>query len=168
MTARDLQVIEFVNDFKVARTSVIAKLFYGGNLRVAQRRLQAIFEERKISRVKDREYIYYTKTPQQYKHSIAITDYLAYLSRTHQIGDFRAEYKCGEVRADALVAVDEKPAFIEVQLSGHPDIKKYLSLQVSKVWQKEFDVFPPIYLLANCKPINRGVLVYVDSPLSIR
>ena len=168
MTVRDLRVLEFVSDFKVARTSTIARLFYDNNLRVAQRRLQEMITEKKINRVKEDEYVYYIKTPSQYKHAIAITDYLAYLSRSHKIADCRAEYKCGNLRSDALVALDEKPALIEVQLSGQPDINKYLTLKLSDAWQHDFKTFPPVYLLSECKPNNRGICVYVDHPLSIR
>ncbi len=71
----------------------------------------------------------------------AVTDYLCFLSRGHRLEEMRAEYKCGCVRSDALVMLDGRPTFIEVQLSGQADLLKYLSLRVSKEWQDHFDRF---------------------------
>lgn len=162
MTARDLQVIEFVNAFKLARTSTIARLYYGDNMPIAQRRLAAITAEKKVQRVMGSEYIYYTKMPKHFAHSLAVTDYLCYLSKAHKIRDMRAEYKCGCVKADALVLLDERPTFIEVQLTGQPDMVKYLSLRVSKEWQDYFDQFPPVRLLSDRPPKNCGIQVTTD------
>ena len=168
MTARDLQVLEFVNAFKLARTVTIARLYYGDNLRVAQRRLQAMYDENKLQRVKDKELIYYARMPKQINHALAVTDYLAYLSRSHELRDYRAEYKCGNVKADALVSLDGRPTFVEVQLTGQPDMIKYLSLRVSKEWQDYFEHFPEVRLMSDKTPKNVGIAVYVDCTSSVR
>lgn len=168
MTARDMRVLEFINAFKLARTSTIAKMFYDGNLRVAQRRLQAMYDEKKTSRVKEGEFIYYTRMPKHFDHSLAVTDYLCFLSQEHEVREMRAEYKCGNVKADALIALDGKPAFVEVQLTGQPDMIKYLSLRVSKEWQDYFEVFPEVRLLSDRQPKNCGIQVYVDCTSAIR
>lgn len=168
MTARDMRALEFVHAFKLARTSTISRLFYDDNLRVAQRRLQAMFDDHSIKRVKEKELIYYTRMPRQFNHALAVTDYLCFLSRKHTLEDLRAEYKCGCVRSDAFGMVNGRPSFIEVQLSGQADMLKYLSLRVSKVWQDYFEEFPDIRLYSTIAPKNCGIQVYVDYSFAVR
>ena len=162
MTARDMQALEFISAFKLARTSTIARFYYADNLPIAQRRLSAMVEEKKVQRVKGTEYIYYTKMPKHFNHSLAVTDYLCYLSRTHEVKEMRAEYKCGNVKADALIILDGKPTFVEVQLTGRADMLKYLTLRVSKEWQDYFEVFPEVRLLSDRPPKNCGISVTTD------
>ena len=163
MTARDMRVLEFINAFKLARTSTLARLFYDDNLPIAQRRLTAMATEKKVQRVKGSEYIYYTKMPKHFNHSLAVTDYLCYLSREHDVREMRAEYKCGNVIADALIALNGKVTFVEVQLTGQPDLLKYLTLRVNKEWQNHFEQFPEVRLLSERPPKNCGILVTADS-----
>lgn len=167
MTARDMQVIEFLSGF-VGRTSTLARFFFDSNLRVAQRRLQAMTTQKHIKRVKADEFIYYTKRPKHFTHALAVSDYLCYLSHSHKITEMRAEYRCGNVQADALVLMDNKPTFVEVQLTGYPDMLKYLTLRVSKIWQDYFQEFPAIRLLSDRQPKNCGLDVFVDCTLNVR
>lgn len=141
MTHTDLQVIEFLNEFKIARTSTLTQLFYHSQ-RAAQRRLHALTKSGAIKRIKAGEYLYFTKMPKQTLHALTLTDYISEVSKTHKIDAMHAEYKCGDVRADALLCVDGEPRFIEVQLSGPADTQKYTRLKISQEWRKHFKTFP--------------------------
>lgn len=170
MTARDMQVFEFLREFKAARTSVVAALFFDGKLRVAQRRLQALHDEKppKVHRANGREYIYYTKMPRRLNHALAVTDFLGHLARTHSLSEIRAEYKCGCVQADATAVIDGRPAFIEVQLTGPADIVKYLKLRASKEWKAAFETFPDVWLLCDRAPKECGIVAYATRTQDIR
>ncbi len=162
MTTRDLAVLRFLSDFKVCRVSAISQLFFGGNLRVAQRRLKAMYDSKQIKRAMGREFVYYTKLPDEIEHALAVTDYLHYLALKHRVDDMRAEYECNHLQADALVRIDGKQHFIEVQRTGIPDLLKYLKLLNSKAWQSEFEQFPRVRLLSSVRPKDCGVDVVVD------
>ena len=169
MTIRDLRVVEFLQEFKIARTSVLSSLFFGGNKRVAQRRLKAIVDEKAINRVFEGEYVYYSKLPKQYSHSLALTDYIAYLAKEYSIdlASARAEYKCGDARADALLTISGKPCFVEVQLTDAADIAKYLALKTSRAWENSFKSFPAIRVLGRTPSNRYGLDVYVDNPKNV-
>lgn len=146
MTQTDLRVIEFLNEFKIARTSTLAQLFYQSQ-RAAQRRLHALAASGKIKRIMAGEYLYFTKMPKQTLHALTLTDYIRDVSKRARIDVMQAEYKCGGVRCDALLVVNGIPKFIEVQLSGPPDTQKYTHLKLSQDWRKHFKVFPePVYV----------------------
>jgi hypothetical protein len=167
MTARDLRVIEFLTEFKLARTSTIANLFFGGNKRVAQRRLKVLSDSKEIKRIFEGEYIYYSTLPTQYLHALTLTDYIAFLAKKYNVdlSTSKAEYMCGKTRADALLTLNGRPCFIEVQLTDMADIKKYVNLKVSGEWEKTFSVFPSIRILGNAPQSNRlGIDIYVDDP----
>lgn len=166
MTVRDVKVLEFLTDFKIARTTSIATLFFENRIRVAQRRLQRMEKDRLIKHVNENGYVYYTDLPKQYIHSIALTDYIAHLSKVHKIENMKHEYKHGSIRVDALVTLDGSPTFIEMQLSGAPDVGKFLKYKVSKEWEKEFTKFPNIRIVGNPPPQNYGLNIVSDCPKS--
>lgn len=143
MTQTDLQVISFLGEFKIARTSTLTQLFYHSQ-RAAQRRLYALAKAGKIKRMKAGEYLYFITMPKQTLHALTLTDYICEVSKNHKIDAMQAEYKCGDVRADALLCVDGELQFIEVQLSGQPDTQKYTRLKISQDWRKHFKAFPQV------------------------
>ena len=94
MTARDLRVIEFLQEFKIARTSTLSNLFYNGNKRVAQRRLKVIYDSKEAKRIFEGEYIYYSTLPTQYLHALTLTDYVAYLAKRNRLDLNTARAEC--------------------------------------------------------------------------
>jgi hypothetical protein len=170
MTIRDIKILEFLNEFKTARTSTLTDLFFDGKKRVARRRLKILTEKKQINRAKEGEYVYFSKLPTQYLHALLLTDYIAYLSKkfTLDLNNTKAEFKCGKIRSDALVILNGKPCFVEVQLTDAADINKYLSLKVSKEWENYFTSFPQIRILGIAPSSRLGSLdVVVDNPKAV-
>jgi hypothetical protein len=153
LTARDLRCISFVERFGVARTSALCRLFYGGNLRVAQRRLTAIVACKALKRARydaRAEYIYYAKTPAHLAHNCALADFLAKLSTSVELLEWEPEFRCGNVRADARIRYrsdDVYDALVEIQLTGKPDLQKYFRLKRSAEWSKWFERFPKLLVV---------------------
>lgn len=158
LTERDQKVIDFLVEFKAARTSVIVQLFYT-SYRVAMRRLAALANDKELKRERDSdkgEYIYYVKKPKHLRHALILTDVYALLARQVDIHSFIIEPTIEDVRPDALVDYEDsgkkKLAFIEVELSNKGfDMAKYEHLYNSGAWQAHFPVFPKIIAVTNKK-----------------
>jgi predicted DNA-binding transcriptional regulator len=157
ITKRDLEVIKFIEQFKVARTSTIQELFYP-SLRVAQRRLKIITERGFLKRdqaIINQEYIYYVKKPKQLLHSILLTDFYREI---HKLG-FEIEYFDNEVaiediRPDGLLAYRYKDkayiSFVEVEISNKGlDIDKYKKLYATGKYKAYFPIFPLTIVITN-------------------
>lgn len=164
LTTRDLKIIEFLEDFKIARTSTIAELFCKDDaeksaLRVAQRRLSEIYDYQEIKRVRDNitsEYLYYIHKPKQLKHRLMLTDFYREFSKLVKILDFKNEVAIENLRSDGLVVYKYQNktyvAFVEVQIANKPlDIKKYLMLLRAGKYEKYFPVFPKLIAITNKK-----------------
>jgi hypothetical protein len=78
ITARDMQVVEFLKEYKAASTATLAKIFYP-SLRVCQNRLNELAKAKQVSRIRrgvNTEYVYYIKAPpKQLKHKLLVTDF---------------------------------------------------------------------------------------------
>ena len=98
-----------------------------------------------------------------------MTDYIAYLAKKYRLdlNTAKAEFTCGKTRADALLALNGKPYFVEVQLTDAADVSKYLSLKVSREWENSFNTFPAIRVLGNVPSNKYGVDIMVDDPKKV-
>lgn len=165
ITKRDLQIVDFVKKFKCCRTSTVAAIFCK-NIRIAQRRLNEIHAAKLLKLSKDyKEYVYFYRQPAQLKHSLLLTDFIAKLGRRAELIQCEPEYTIGNVRADALIKYrlngQIKTAFIEVQLSGAPDTKKYKELFKSEAWKSIFERFPDILIITDSKVDANGLPITV-------
>lgn len=155
ITKRDAQVINFISDYKVARTSTIASLFYT-SYQVAARRLVALVSSGELQRERDgwsAEYVYYIKKPKQIRHALTVTDFYCALSKQTKIAKFIIEPKLGNVRPDAVVGFSvngiNRLALLEVELSNKGfDSAKYARFD----WQKYFPVRPELFIITTHKP----------------
>lgn len=156
ITSRDIQVVEFLDRFKIAKTSTIAALFYP-SLLVAQKRLKVMYEDKQAKRARDNitsEYFYYINKPKQLRHSLLLTDFYREFNKVVEIVDFKNEVTIDKLRADGLVAYKKNGkgyiAFVEVQISNTPlDLKKYQVLLKSEEYKRYFPVFPKIIAVTN-------------------
>lgn len=156
ITDRDKQVLEFLRKFKVATTDTIADIFYP-SLRVAQRRLKILYENKALKRDREHftsQFYYYIQKPKQLRHSILLTDFYRELNKIANIEFFESEFAIEHVRADALAAYRIKNrgyiAFVEVQIANMPlDIEKYENLYRSELYKKYFPVFPLIIAITD-------------------
>jgi hypothetical protein len=155
LTARDLLAISFVEEMRAVKTSTLTYLYYK-NSRVAQKRLQQIVDLNylKLGKLtRNSEYIYFKKSPPQIMHSLLLSEFIGLLSRKYEITYCKREYECGNVRADALIRFmankTEMCGFVEVQLTGKPDIQKYKKLKSTSAWVEVSDTFPQIFVVCD-------------------
>jgi hypothetical protein len=90
---RDYEVVRFVKDYKIAKTSTLIELFYP-SYRVGCYRLNAIVAENELKRerpYRNYEFIYYYKKPEYPPHWILITDFYLWLSKRYEIEEFRTK-----------------------------------------------------------------------------
>lgn len=174
ITKRDKRVLEYLFDYKCARTSTIA-MFYP-NIKIARNRLKILFDSHEIGRARDSinaEYIYYLNKPKQLRHAVLLTDFLREFSRIATIETCKTEVSIGNVRSDALIGYTRKGvrniAFIEVQISNSAlDIQKYEKLYYSKEWEKKkFPQFPVIIAITDKKiPDTKLKVIRINEDLS--
>lgn len=153
ITKRDAQVINFVEQYKAARTSTLA-MFYP-SYQVAARRLAAIISAGELKRERDgwsAEYYYYIKKPKQLRHALTVTDFYRELSKQATIKKFIVEPVLGAIRPDAVIGFvqdgQSKLALLEVELSNKGfDADKYQRFD----WQKHFPVKPELIIVTDKK-----------------
>lgn len=173
ITNRDKKVIEFVDKYKIATTDTIAELFYP-NIKVARRRLKAIYDSKLLKRERDHftaQYNYYTKKPKQLRHSLLLTEFYRELNKISEIQYFENEYVCDDVRADGIVAFVYRGkgyvGFIEVEISNNGlDVEKYERLYKNGKYINYYPLdvlkaFPLIFAVTN-KPIPKTNLKIIE------
>ena len=154
----DLEVLQYLQEFKVVDTETLTTLFYK-NKKYAQRRLLKLYKEREVDRERDhinQQYRYWIKgsKPKQMKHSILRTRFHAKLSDIVKIEFFKPAFKLFNIIPDGFLVFKKNgyfySNFIEIQLSPNSDIDKYKHLFHSKLWQKRFNgVFPRVVFITN-------------------
>lgn len=158
----DLEVLDYLSEFKVAKTDALTRLFYK-NKKYAQRRLLGLYKEKEVDRTRDhisQQYRYWIKgsKPQQMKHSLLLTDFHAKLSELVEVTTMKPAFKIYNLIPDGFVVYKYRNMyysnFIEVQLSPSrkTDTEKYKHLLHSNVWRKQFNgVFPRVIFISNRK-----------------
>lgn len=158
ITSRDMKVMSFIEEFKVATTDTIQELFYP-SLRVAQNRLKKLYDNKMIKRERHhftRQYLYYIRKTKQLKHDLILSDFYREMSNILAIAKFKKEFAIANLRSDGLIAYrqDDKNyiAFIEVQISNiQADVNKYIKLYESEEYKKYFPVFPQVIIISDKK-----------------
>jgi len=156
ITERDKEIIKFINEFKVAHTSTLQKLFYTSD-RVARRRLSTIVEHGDLKRERyyiSEEYLYYIKKPKQMRHSLLLTDFYRDIYNIVEVKYFKNEVILDNIRPDALMGYKYKDkyyiAFIEVEISNKGfDIDKYKRFYITEQYKKYFPIFPLIIAITD-------------------
>ena len=176
LTTRDLMVIDFLKQYKVATTSTIQQLFYPSQ-RVCQNRLKAMIESKKIKRMRNylnKEYIYYISMPKQFKHSLYVTEFYRDFSRKYKIEMFRLEMQLDDIRPDAFIAYSDhgkaQIAFLEVEISNKGfNYNKYEKFYSTESYKKWFPFMPTVFIVGNLPKLNEKCRVkYIYYPLKLK
>ena len=162
ITSRDIEVKEFLKEFKIADTTIISKLFFP-SLSACQKRLKIMHDKKVVKRDRDfitREYIYYLKRPNQLKHAMLVSRFYAEMKKTLNIQTFKIEPKLGEIRPDALFGYEEngikKIGLLEVEISNKGfNYYKYKQFLSNEEYKKYFPIVPRIHIVTN-KKINQN------------
>jgi hypothetical protein len=168
-TERDDLVISYLTEFKAATTTTLSELFYP-SLRIAQRRLKALCEDKQIKRTREHintDYIYYIKKPKQLKHRVLLTNFHREAKKIVDIAHFETGVKYGGIIPDGFIAYSSKGknyiAFIEIQISNWPlNLKKYKMFN----YREYFPVMPLIIVISNKQ--MKGVLQIKEDLSNIR
>lgn len=177
LTQRDLDVIAFVDQLKVASTSIIHQVFFPtSHLRYVQKRLTMLTEEyHELQRERDGihgEYIYWTKRkPKQLAHALLLSETYKHIHKHFNVIAFDTEVKMDNVRADGFVAYEDKKtkkkriSFIEVEISQNSlrdKIEKYEVLELTKKYKqyKDFPKMPSIIVVTDKKMPDTRLQIY--------
>lgn len=124
LTKRDFEIIEFLESYKIATTTVLQYFFFP-SLSACQKRLLKLIQCKQIKRARDNitnEYLYYIKKPKQINHSLKVSELYMELSKRYEIKHFKIEVNLGSIRPDAVFGYIEngtsKIGFLEVELSN--------------------------------------------------
>ncbi|WP_099192258.1 hypothetical protein [Tepidibacter mesophilus] len=161
ITKRDQLMLDFLKEVKIAKTFTLSDMFYP-SLRVAQRRLKTLYDNKVIKRYREyvgQEYIYYIdRKPNQTKHSLLLTDFIRELNKINNIEIIKVkkELTLSNVRADGFVAFKYNEntyiACIEIEISNNKfNTKKYEELYLSQDYKKYLPTFPIILGITNKK-----------------
>jgi hypothetical protein len=158
MTTRDLQVVDFLNDYKVASTSTIAELFFPSKI-PCYRRLAVMYKENLVKRTRDfvsQEFIYHIKKnpPQQLKHSLLVTDFYRELHKRASIISFKIEPTMGDIRPDAFFGYKLNGrnylGLLEVEISNKGfNYNKYEKFFSSQQYKNYMPIMPDIFIVGD-------------------
>ena len=174
ITDRDIEVINYLDRFKVASTTTISSLFYP-SLRTAQKRLKTLVEDKAIKRTREyynTDYIYYTKKPKQIRHKLLLTEFHRELSRIATIVHIDSEVDHGPVISDGFVAFRYRGknliSLIEVQQGPwRGKMSSYKKFMLSGNFKQFYPVFPLIFAISDKKVECEGLkIIQVKEDLS--
>jgi galactokinase/mevalonate kinase-like predicted kinase len=166
LTTRDLEIIDFLKQFKIAPTNAISELFFKGCLSAAQRRLKYLYSKKAVNRIREikdsinSEYLYYVKFTDQVKHAVTIVNFYVVFRRKYEVIKFIVQPKLGSIIPDALIAYKDKIkgngyiSCLEVEISHKAvNIEKYKLYQSSGEYKKYFPAMPGIIIVTNKRDI---------------
>lgn len=162
LTDRDMEVLQFIKDYKCADTTTLTTLFFPSQA-TCEKRMRKLVEARKLNRYRATildAYVYYKgQRPTNIKHTLAISKVYSLLSSCYQVVKCKREYEFKylnkTLRADLLVVVKVKdklvPLIIEVELCKTYKYK-YDEFINSKYYTKYFPIAPIIVVVSNNTP----------------
>ena len=160
LTDRDLKIIDFLKNNKVADTTTLSNIFFDGSLRSCQHRLKKLVDNGDLKAFRENilsQNIYYTKKkPSSYKHALKVTQFIAELYKLGiEVLKVKTPYAIGNMIADSLLVVringDVKILWLEVELSKFFNITKYENLHYSRKWKEVLPTFGSIVVVSDKK-----------------
>ena len=167
MTLREMYIIEFLKEYRVARTSALCHFFFFGKsscYNVLRRMVNRgdIKKERFMDGLQHCEDIYYVNTlPSQLRHSLALTDFYYKWDVKHGVQNFEIQKKLGDIIPDGVMEYDNKIAIVEVELSKKGfNYLKYEGWCLSGEYKNYFNEMPEIIVYGNAKIPTSTVAKY--------
>lgn len=176
LTERDKEIIQFLKDFKVATTTIIADLYFNSSIRPCQRRLKYLYEHGYIKSYQETvitEKIHYVrKKPTNLKHALILSEFISKLKLNNiEVIKYKVPYKLDNVIADAFIAirVNNKNLiyFVEVENTKQFDLEKYEKLYYSRNWKEVFPIFPGIIVISDRKVNKNSIFNIIDIKLDL-
>lgn len=174
LTDRDINLIEFLKENKVADTNTLSTIFFNSSLRSCQHRLKKLVDNGDIKAFRPdilSQNIYYVKKkPTSFKHALKVTQFIAEL---HKLGieilKIKTPFKCGNLIADSLIICrvngDVKILWLEVELTKFFNLTKYEDLYYSRKWKEVLPTFGAIVTVSdkNVKTNDKFNIIKIDT-----
>lgn len=174
LTDRDINLIEFLKENKVADTQTLSHIFFNSSLRSCQHRLKKLCDNGDIKAFRENilsQNIYYVKKkPSSWKHALKVTQFIAEL---HKLGieilKIKTPFKCGNLIADSLIICrvngDVKILWLEVELTKFFNLTKYEDLYYSRKWKEVLPTFGAIVTVSdkNVKTNDKFNIIKIDT-----
>jgi hypothetical protein len=134
ITARDQSIINFLEEFHIATSEQIQKLFFSPkNYRYCMQRLRYLSDNLFVRRTRstiNNCYAYYVDSkPVQIHHDLIRSEVYATIKSLYNVLEWHNEVPIGNIRPDALCYIKEKsmiyPVLLEVHLNNKFDFDKY-------------------------------------------
>lgn len=157
LTTRDRDIMDFLDEYKIASTSTIAELFFP-SIEACYKRLQVLIKNKAVKRIRDsinNEYLYYhKKLPRQLKHSLLVTDFYRELHKKAEVFSFKIEPTLDNIRPDAMFAYRYKGknylGLLEVEISNKGfNYGKYESFYKNGIYKNHFPVMPNVFVVGD-------------------
>lgn len=169
LTSRDLEIINFLEDYRVASTSTLAKMFFP-NLNTAHKRLKTLADEGVVNRARDiitAEYIYYITKPKQLRHTLLVSDFYRELSKRVKVVKFKLSPKIDYLIPDAVFGYVHLGTsfigFLEVEISNKGlDLAKYQKF-FDGDYLKHYPIKPILYVVTDRPKANNLSIRFIDT-----
>jgi len=130
ITKRDQDIINFVEDFHIATSKQIHRLFFPNtSIQYRCERLRYLCREKLLKRTRstiDNCYAYYVKKHSQVHHDLLRAELFVNIKAQYNLLEWSNEMTIGSIRPDALAYIERGlPLMIEIHLSNRFDFEKY-------------------------------------------
>lgn len=167
MTSRDLEIIDFLSDYKIATTSVLCHFFFN-SIHSCYKVLHRLTESGHIKRMKiiegsqNCEYAYYLKKPPaQFKHSLMLIDFYSKWDKKENVTMFDTQKKLGSIIPDAIMQCKNKTYLVEIELSNKGfNYMKYEKFYISGEYKSYFSEMPTVLIYGNTTIPNNTMVRY--------
>lgn len=171
LTRRDLDIINFLEEFRIASTSTLKELFFP-SLRSCQIRLKTLCDNQKIKRARltmNHDYIYYVKKPYGVMHDLLCTEFYRELMSHSTVLQCAIDRQVGKIRPDAIFAfkIGDKQCLgcLEVEISHKGfDFDKYENFYRTGAYKEHFPIMPTVYIVGKVKPPKSLIRYIVIKP----
>lgn len=165
MTSREYDIIEFIQKYRVVTTSTLCHFFFK-SINSCYKVTHRMFVDGHIKRMKliennqNSEFIYYiNKPPQQLKHMVTITNFMAKWDNKYGIQDFDVQRKLGSIIPDAIMLSNNQLYIVEIELSNKGfNYYKYEKFFTSNEYLDYFNYMPTVLIYGKASiPSNTNV-----------
>jgi len=166
LTRRDLDIINFLEEYKIASTSTLTAIFFP-SLSTCQKRMRILTDNNRVKRARltmNHDYIYYVKKPHKVMHDLLVTEFYRELSQRSKILNFVVEKGLGRIRPDAIFGFNlgeiQRLGLLEVEISHKGfDYEKYENFYCSGAYKEWFPIMPMVYIVCNSVKLPRNTSI---------
>lgn len=166
LTRRDLDIINFLEDYRIASTTTLKELYFP-SLSACQKRMKTLFDNGKIKRARmtmNYDYLYYINKPKKIMHDLLVTEFYKCLMSQSKVIHYVIDKELGKIRPDAIFAYEingiQKLGLLEVEISHKGfDYGKYETFYKSTAYKNWFPIMPTVFVVCQNAKIPK------DSPI---